>query len=82
MIDLSQFFLKLFDLLFLFLNYPNILCINPDSLAKVVQCPSLQTHLMPMLMKMWLLLESLCFSRPLTIVDEQCKVNLIVGVLI
>jgi hypothetical protein len=27
-------------------------------------------------------LESLCFSCPLTIVDEQCKVNVIVGVLI
>ena len=27
-------------------------------------------------------LESLCFSCPPTIVDEQCKVNLIVGVLI
>ncbi len=27
-------------------------------------------------------LESICFSRPLTIVDEQCKVNVIVGVLI
>ncbi len=26
-------------------------------------------------------LESLCFSCPLTIVDEQCKVNVIVGVL-
>jgi hypothetical protein len=29
-IELSQFFLKLPNLLFLFLNYPNILCINPD----------------------------------------------------
>ncbi len=29
-----------------------------------------------------ILLESLCFSCPLTIVDEQCKVNVIVGVLI
>jgi hypothetical protein len=27
-------------------------------------------------------LESLCFSCPPTIVDEQCKVNMIVGVLI
>ncbi len=27
-------------------------------------------------------LESICFSRPPTIVDEQCKVNVIVGVLI
>ena len=27
-------------------------------------------------------LESLCFSCPPTIVDEQCKVNVIVGVLI
>jgi hypothetical protein len=27
-------------------------------------------------------LDSLCFSCPPTIVDEQCKVNLIVGVLI
>ncbi len=27
-------------------------------------------------------LDSLCFSCPLTIVDEQCKVNLIVGVFI
>ncbi len=27
-------------------------------------------------------LESLCFSYPPTIVDEQCKVNVIVGVLI
>ncbi len=27
-------------------------------------------------------LDSLCFSRPPTIVDEQFKVNLIVGVLI
>jgi hypothetical protein len=27
-------------------------------------------------------LDSLCFSFPPTIVDEQCKVNLIVGVLI
>jgi hypothetical protein len=27
-------------------------------------------------------LNSLCFSCPPTIVDEQCKVNLIVGVLI
>ncbi len=26
-------------------------------------------------------LDSLCFSCPLTIVNEQCKVNLIVGVL-
>ncbi len=26
-------------------------------------------------------LDSLCFSCPPTIVDEQCKVNLIVGVL-
>ncbi len=29
-IKLNQFLLKLFNLLFLFLNYPNILCINPD----------------------------------------------------
>ncbi len=28
-VELSQFFLKLFNLLFLFLNYPNILCIKP-----------------------------------------------------
>ncbi len=28
------------------------------------------------------MLDSLCFSCPPTIVDEQCKVNLIVGVLI
>jgi hypothetical protein len=27
-------------------------------------------------------LDSLCFSCPPTIVDEQCKINLIVGVLI
>ncbi len=27
-------------------------------------------------------LESLCFSCPPTIVDEQCKVNVIVGVLV
>ncbi len=27
-------------------------------------------------------MESLCFSCPPTIVDEQCKVNVIVGVLI
>ncbi len=27
-------------------------------------------------------LESICFSYPLTIVDEQCKVNVIVGVLV
>ncbi len=27
-------------------------------------------------------LDSLCFSCPPTIVDEQCKVNLIVGVLV
>ncbi len=27
-------------------------------------------------------LDSLCFSCPHTIVDEQCKVNVIVGVLI
>ncbi len=27
-------------------------------------------------------LESICFSCPLTIVDEQCKVYVIVGVLI
>jgi hypothetical protein len=27
-------------------------------------------------------LKSLCFSYPPTIVDEQCKVNMIVGVLI
>ncbi len=27
-------------------------------------------------------MESLCFSCPSTIVDEQCKVNVIVGVLI
>ncbi len=27
-------------------------------------------------------LDSLCFSCPPTIVDEQCKVNLIVGVFI
>ncbi len=27
-------------------------------------------------------LESICFSCPPTIVDEQCKVNVIVGVLI
>ncbi len=26
--------------------------------------------------------ESICFSCPPTIVDEQCKVNMIVGVLI
>ncbi len=30
-IELSQFFLKLSNLLFLFLIYPNILCINPDT---------------------------------------------------
>ncbi len=29
-----------------------------------------------------IVLESLCCSCPFTIVDEQCKVNLIVGVLI
>ena len=29
-IDWSQFFMKLPNLLFLFLIYPNILCINPD----------------------------------------------------
>ncbi len=27
-------------------------------------------------------LESICFSSPSTIVDEQCKVNVIVGVLV
>ncbi len=30
----------------------------------------------------YVVLESLCFSCPPTIVDEQCKVNVIVGVLI
>ncbi len=29
-----------------------------------------------------IVLESICFSCPPTIVDEQCKVNVIVGVLI
>ena len=33
-IDQSQFFLKLPNLLFLFLIYPNILCINPDILQR------------------------------------------------
>ena len=33
-IELSQFFLKLPNLLFLFLIYPNILCINPDILQR------------------------------------------------
>ncbi len=33
-IELSQFFLKLPNLLFLFLNYPKILCINPDILKR------------------------------------------------
>ena len=49
-IELSQFFLKLPNLLFLFLIYPNILCINPDIFAKMVQWASLQTQLMLMLM--------------------------------
>ncbi len=30
----------------------------------------------------YVVLESLCFSCPPTIVDDQCKVNVIVGVLI
>ncbi len=34
MIELSQLFLKLFNLLFLFCNYPNISCINPDILQR------------------------------------------------
>ncbi len=33
-IDQSQFFMKLPNLLFLFLIYPNILCINPDILQR------------------------------------------------
>ncbi len=33
-IELSQFFLKLPNLLFLFLIYPNILFINPDILQR------------------------------------------------
>ncbi len=33
-IELSQFLLTLLNLLFLFLNYPNILCINPDILQR------------------------------------------------
>ncbi len=37
---------------------------------------------MQMLMKIFVVLESLCFSCPPTIVDEQCKVNVIVGVLV
>ncbi len=33
-LELSQFILKLLNLLFLFLNYPNIFCINPDILQR------------------------------------------------
>ncbi len=38
-IELSQFFLKLFNLLFLFLNNPNILGINPDILQRWCNVP-------------------------------------------
>ncbi len=38
-IELSWFFLKLFNLLFLFLNCPNILCINPDILQRWCNVP-------------------------------------------
>ncbi len=38
-IELSQFFLKLFNLLLLFLNYPNILCINPDTSQRWCNVP-------------------------------------------
>ncbi len=38
-IELSQSFLKLLHLLFLLLNYPNILCINPDILQRWCNVP-------------------------------------------
>ncbi len=38
-IEFSKFFLKLFNLLFLCLNYPNILCINPDILQRWCNVP-------------------------------------------
>ncbi len=38
-IEPSPFFLKLFNLLFFFLNYPNILCINPYVLQRWCDVP-------------------------------------------
>jgi hypothetical protein len=84
MIELSQFFLKLFNLLFLFLNYPNILCITLMFCKGGTMSQSADTADADADADedVDILLESLCFSCPLTIVDEQCKVNVIVGVLI
>jgi hypothetical protein len=83
--ELSQFFLKLPNLLFLFLIYPDKLFINPDIFCKCgVMSQSADTADADADTDedVDVVLDSLCFSCPLTIVVEQCKVNLIVGVLI
>jgi hypothetical protein len=82
-IELSQFFLKLPNLLFLFLIYPNILCINPDILQDGAMSQSADTADVDADADedVDVVLDSLYFSCPPTIVFEQCKLNLIVGVL-
>jgi hypothetical protein len=69
-------------LLFLFLNHPNILCINPDILQRWCKSQSADTADADANADedVDVVLVSLCFSYPPTIVIEQCKLNLIVGV--
>jgi hypothetical protein len=85
MIELSQFFLKLFNLLFLFLNYPNIFLLHTLAFHKG-GATSKSTNTADADADadedVDVALESIRFSCPPTIVDEQCKVNVIVGVLI
>jgi hypothetical protein len=81
-IELSQFFLKLPNLLFLFLNYPNNFVSTLTFRKGGAISQSADTADADADEDVNVVLDSLCFSCPLTIVDEQCKVILIVGVLI
>ncbi len=75
--------MKLPNLLFLFLIYPNILCTTLTFCKGVAMSQSADTAdaNTDADKNVDVVLDSLCFAYPPTIVIEQCKLNLIVGVL-
>jgi hypothetical protein len=83
-IELSQFFLKLFNLLFCSSIIPTY-CVSTLTFCKggaMSQSAHTADADADADEDVDIVLESLCFSCPPTIVDEQFKVDVIVGVLI
>jgi hypothetical protein len=77
----QPFFLKVFNFLILCLNHPNILGVNTYILQRRHTFQSADTADANANEDMAVVLESFHFSCPPTIVDEQCKVKVIVKVI-